>query len=434
MAKAKAAVAKEPTAKKTSKSEGTPLSAKLKARLEAVGIKGDTEEETRAVMVAIFKEKELGDMEGDSFSDLVDMIEAFPPSENEGEEDEAEDEKPVKAKAAGKGKKKPEPEVEEEGEEEPGADDLEEDELVEEEGEDEPELEDEEPEEEVKPAKKTKKEKAVPVAKGKKKAEPEEDEEDPDEEADALVDEVKSKDISTKKKVAEKPEKKVKKQKSSRVRKLQGSHWEDLTDQQKEKALKPIRKLIDEKEVRVELLHRSIALKYMGKTGEHNIAKYHLLRLLEDGKLEGVFISNKFKEPEELQEYLPESDSFILRKGDGCSYAQPFHQDLLEEMFKDTDFLKESIARCSKQDTKMKVNREKLEAQLNGTKEKTKVPAKTEKVVPAKGKKGIVAEIEEEDEEDEAPVAPAKKTGKVVPIAKEAPKKGTVKPAPAKKK
>lgn len=422
MAKAKAAVAKEPTAKKSNKSEGTPLSAKLKTRLKEANIEADTEEEAREKMVTIFKKQGLGDMEGDSLTDLIDMVTAFPAGEIEETEEE---EKPVKA---AKGATKKKPIVEEE--DEPSEEDLEYDETddgIAEEAESE-DIEEAEEEDTAPPVKKGKK--AAPV-KSKKKAEPEEDEEDADAEADALVDEVDSKDISTKKKATDKPEKKVKKQKSSRVRKLQGTHWEDLTDQQKEKALKPIKKLIDEKEIRIELLHRSFALKFMGKTGEHNIAKYHLLRMLEDGKLEGVFISNKFKEPEELQEYLPESDSFILRKGDGCSYAQPFHQDLLVEMFADTDFLKESVARCSKQDTKMKVNRDKLEAQLKG-KEKPGVKV-TEKVVPAKTKKVAPPVEEEDEEEDEAPTPPVKKAGKVVKIEAAATKKPIAK-ATAKKK
>lgn len=394
----KAAVKETPV--KSKKSVGTELSAKNITRLKAMGISVTTEEEAKEKLLAIFKKNGLDEMGNDPIADLIEMAEAFPES-GEDEPEEAEEmveEKPKEAKGGKKVKKsEPDPEPEEDVEEElePEEEAVEEQEEVVEE----------------KPKKKAGKDKKVSKTKT----------EEADEEADALVEEVEEKDLKVPKKRQAPPvsDKKAKK-KSTRVRKLQGRHWEDLTLAEKDKAVKPLRKVLPESQYRFEYLTKSVVVKYIGKTNEHNIFKYHLLRLLETGKLEGVCLSHRFKTAEEFQGYLPEDlGGALLKTGVSCSYIQPFHQDQLMELLGETDFLKDSIAIVTKQDTKMKVNREKLEQQLNGKGDK-KVPAKTDKVA-----KKTTKEVEPEEEEEEVVEEKPKKTAKKV-IEKTA-------PAPAKK-
>jgi hypothetical protein len=417
----KAAVKEAPV--KSKKSAGIELSTKNIARLKAIGINATMEEDAKEKMMVIFKKNGLDDMGNDSINDLIEIVEAFPETgKDEPEEvDEVVEEKPKAAKGGKKVKKsEPEPEPEEDVEEE-----LDE-EVAEEEPDEIPEEEEEVVEEKSK-SKKAGKDKKVAKTKT----------EEADEEADALVEEVEEKDLKVPKKRQAPPvsDKKAKK-KSTRVRKLQGKHWEDLTLAEKDKAVKPLRKFLPEAQYRFEYLTKSVVVKYIGKTNEHNIFKYHLLRLLENGKLEGVCLSHRFKTAEEFQGYLPEDlGGAMLKTGVSCSYIQPFHQDQLMELLGETDFLKDSIAIVTKQDTKMKVNREKLEQQLNGKGGDKKVSAKTDKTT----KKAKEVEPEEEEEEEvveEEPKKSAKKVAKKevpVPVKKVVAKAvAAKKPEPAK--
>jgi hypothetical protein len=405
---AKPAAAKKaaPTAAKPA---GTPLNAKLIKRLkDEANIDVTTEEEALEKITAILAENEIVDLENYGLADLVDMVSAFPQTNGEEEAEEVAPKKPTAKK--GTVKKAPEPEEEEETTEEAT----------------------EEEEEVVAPPKKVSKTKAKQHV---------------EEETEELVEEVETKGLTTGSKKGAK--KSSPKKESTRVRKLQGRHWETLTDAEKSEAVKPLKKYLPEKSFRIVFLQRSFIVKYLGKTSEHNIFKLHLLRLLDDGKLEGIFVTHRFKTPAEFMEYLPEDlGNMKLNKGASCSYIHPFHLDQVIELLKDTDFLKESIARAQKQDVKMADNLKKLNTQIEskgttkGTPVSTVKGKKAPKVVEveAEEEEAVEEEIAEEEEEEtppppkvaskkpapaaaKAPAAPAKKAATPAPIAKATPVK-----------
>lgn len=408
----KAPVKSAPSAAKVKKvapvSEGTPLNAKLAARMKNdLGIVVTTEEEARKKLAVIFKANDVTEIDDeDSLADLIDMAGALPTGDGDPAPDDPEDE------MADTEDEEDFPDAE--GEEYlPDTDDEEDGDVV----------------AAVAPKKPTTKK---VVTSKKPKVEVDDDEEE--EQADDLVEEVEVKQLKPVKQKKEKPAKKEKTGKTERSRKLLGKHWEFLTAAEKEKALKPFRKVLPEKNYNIQELQRSIIVKFNGSANEHNIFKYHLLRQLDNGKLEGIFVSHRFKTPDELQAYLPDGiESLNLRKGESCSYIHPFGQDMVLEMLADTDFLKESVARAAKQDTKMKNHREKLESALKVA--KTTTPAKATKGKP-KGVQVAVIPINEDDEEEEVEV-PAKKkvVAKAVPVKKVvAAKAKKVAPKPVAKK
>lgn len=387
---------------KAKKTEGTPLTPKLKKKLlDSTGLDCETEEEARTKMVAILAKSDINDVQGDSLEDIIDMVSAFPATEEEEE-----------AIAAPVPKKKivkvalPLEEVDEEQE----AVDVERDTV-------------EEEEEEAVPQPKAKKVAASPAKKKKVFVLEESTDATEEEETEELVEEVKAKGLAagTAKKVGKKVAKKTD---SERTHKLLGTHWETLDEAAKLKAVKPLRKFLPEKQFRIDFLTRSIICKYFGATSEHNIFKYHLLRLLPDGKLEGIFVSHRFKTPAEFAAYLPpaeEREGLKLNQGESCSYIHPFHIDAVIALFEETDFIKDSIAAATTTDSRMAANHKKLQAQMEGKKAATPAPAKkTGTAVAAKGKKVVEAVVEEEEatEEEEVPAPVKKVTAKIVPTAK----------------
>lgn len=350
------------------------LTTKIVSRLKALGIDTTDEKIARKKLLAILKKNEVPDCDEDPIDSLIEMCSVF--SDAAGEE-EAEEE---------------ETEVEEVEEEAPA------------------------------PKKKSAKPAPAPVKKGAKKVVPVVEEVDEEEELDELVDEVKDKDLKT---TPAKPVKKVEAKKTTEhKRKLMGTRWLDLTDQQKEKALLPFRKLFPKDKYAIGVLQQSFTVTFLGKTSKQNIFKYHLLRLLENGKLEGVFVSHRFKEPTEFAEYLDESlvTDRTLKQGDSCSYIHPLGQDEVMELLKDTDFLSESVKRAQQQDKKMQANRENLEKTL--TEGGTKKKPENKKVTV------VVVDTDEEGEEEEEAPAPKKVAAKTA-VAAKGTTKVVKKPAPA---
>jgi hypothetical protein len=413
------ATAKKTVGKKTAPVEeeesGTPVTAKVAKQLAEIYIEAETEEEAKEKLVAILAKGGINDVENDSLQDLIVMVAAFPAEEPTDEEEEA----PAPVKKGVKGKKAPVVEEPEEEEAEEEATDEEEEEDV-----------------DAPPVKKV----MTKAKAAKAKAAPAEEEEDIEE----LVDEVETKKLTTGTKA--KPPKAAKKEKaeSARAHKLLGRKWATLTDVEKAKALKPLKKFLPEAEYRIDYLQDSIICKYLGETNEHNIFKYHLLRLLDDGKLEGIFVTHRFKEPAEFTEYLPEDlTGLTLKKGESCSYIHPFHLDMVIELFSTTTFLKDSVDLATKVDGRMAANHKKLQTQMEGKDKGKAAPAPA-----AKGKKTPPPPVEEEEEEVEteeeeeaeevvAPPKAAKKvtatTAKPAPVATKPAAKAAPAPVAAKK-
>lgn len=347
-----------------------------------VGIKADTEEQARVKLIAILKKNDVDGIEKESLQSLFDMAVVFtgPDAASSNSADDA--------------------------------DEQEAEDVIDE-------------DEEMPAAKGTK---AAPAKPGKKG--------NPDKEMDALSDEVtKTGKTIPKKNSATAKAPKVKKAGAASARtKLLGKHWDTLTAEQKATALKPFKKLLPDAKFVFDLLQKSFTVKFLGKSSQQNIFKYHLLRLLDNGKLEGVFVAHRMKEIEELEGYLPDSvdvSQRTIKKGDSCSYIHPFSQDEVLEMLTDTKFLEVSIAAAEKQDVKMKTNRDKLDASLNAGNEDAEDEAPASKVKgkatpapapAAAGKKKTpakpVAAVIPEEEEEEMPAA------KVTPKKAAAPAKG----------
>lgn len=366
-------------------------------RLKGLGINVKTEPEARKALVEIMKKNEVEGVDDDPINDLLEMVSVF----NNGSDEEAGEDAEVDGE-----------DEDTDTEEDTDTDEEEEEEVV------------------TKTTKKTATKPATKAATKTAKAKPSAAKEE--EEVEELIDEVASKSLKPAPKVKATP--KEKSAASTRARKLEGKRWEDMTDVEKQTALKPFKALLPEKLFRFEMLQKSFTVKYLGKSSEQNIFKYHLLRQLTNGELEGCFISHRYKTPDEFAEVLPDLDGRKLLQGDSCAYVHPFKQSEIFEVIKTTDFLKESIVRAEKQDTKMRNGRESLERQL--TEGKTTTPAVKEDVKATKSVKvAPKASAEEAEEEEEAVVtAPAKTTTKAVPSSKVDNKKVTAPVKTASKK
>lgn len=331
----------------------TPISTKLNTKLEAIGIKVKTEEAARERLLGILAKENVEGVDDLALTELIEMATVFV---GEGTDDDEEEE--VAAPVAKKGSKKV---------------------VVE-----------------------------------------EEDDEDEEEEMDQLVEEVKSKKLTNKKPEVVAPAKKATEAKVAKAKvktpverkKLEGARWEDLTDEQRKKAIKPLVKLMPADKFKFDFLQKGFTVKFFGKSTEQNILKVALARVLDNGKLEGVFVSFRFKKLEELAEFLPEEVNDAIeagerkiKLGDSTTYIHPYGLDEMIWTLTETDFLEKSIALAEKMDSKMSTNRKKLEEGMSST-------TATKKVV----KKAPVVEEEEDDEEE---VAPVKKATKKAPVEEE---------------
>lgn len=339
------------------------LSAKIINRLKSMGINTTEEKIARKKLLKILTDNNVPDCDEDPIDSLIEMASVFAGDAAEEVEDE---EEVTEDEADGAEEEEEAPVVKKKGGSKPA------------------------PVSAKKPAKKA----AV--------VEEEDDEADEEEEMDDLVEEVKGKNLkSGSAKTAPAPKKPTAKKTATHKRKLTGTRWEDLTDEQKEKALVPFRKAFPAKQFKIALLQKSFTVTYLGKTSEQNICKYHLLRLQDNKKLEGVFVSHRFKDPTEFAGFLSEEivAERTLKQGDSCSYIHPFTQDEVFELINETDWLKESIVRAEQQDKKMQQNRANLEKTLNeGTPKKTTTK-----------KAAVIVEDSEDEEEEEAPAPKATK-------------------------
>lgn len=251
-----------------------------------------------------------------------------------------------------------------------------------------------------------------------------------DDDLDGLAHDVKSKGITTKKPVSTKETK----QRSADDNRFDGRNIPEHL-----KFINPLKELFGEEGYQYDILKQGVTVRKMGKNAKITVMNFDELKIV-DGELIGSLFLNRFKSVDELKDSLleeyHEKEIGMFRGESHPCIRKVTMSELLEIMDSEGDVYKESLSRAGGTDSKMGVNRQKLEENLTNKKPAPSTKTIVKKTAPVIEeddedeedeivekpkvvvKKKAAPIVDEEDDEDEEPVAKPKLVAKVTPKKK----------------